>query len=91
MLIASKYEDIYPPEISVFVKTSDNCFSKEQMLKAEEHILLVLKYEVTFPTAYDFVMRYCKVFNVDTTARFLALYIVELCFYEHNTYLWKPS
>ena len=80
MLIASKYEDIYPPEVSVFVKTSDHSFTKEALLAAEEHILKVLNYKVTFPTAYDFMWRYCKLFNVDATGRALALYIIELGF-----------
>lgn len=35
MLIAAKYEEIYPPYIKQFIEITDNAYSKEQILDCE--------------------------------------------------------
>ena len=50
ILIASKYEEIYPPDFEDFMKL-DIRFSKEQLIKAESNILCELKYNVCFVTS----------------------------------------
>ena len=42
MLIASKYEEIYPPIVSDFVYITDNAYTKEEILAMEERILIAL-------------------------------------------------
>ena len=42
MLIASKYEEIYPPIVSDFVYITDNAYSKDEILKIEERMLKAL-------------------------------------------------
>lgn len=42
MLIASKYEEIYPPIVSDFVYITDNAYTKEEILAMEEHMLMAL-------------------------------------------------
>jgi G2/mitotic-specific cyclin-B, other len=39
MLIASKYEEIYPPEIRDFIFMTDKAYTKEQVLEMERDIL----------------------------------------------------
>ena len=39
MLIASKYEEIYAPEIRDFIYMTDKAYTKEQVLKMERDIL----------------------------------------------------
>lgn len=41
LLIASKYEELYPPEVQDFVYITDNTYTKEQILTMEKHILKV--------------------------------------------------
>jgi len=36
MLIASKYEEIYPPIVTDFVYITDNAYSKKEILEMEE-------------------------------------------------------
>ncbi len=39
MLIASKYEEIYPPIVSDFVYITDNAYKREEILEMEEKML----------------------------------------------------
>lgn len=41
MFLASKYEELYPPEVNEFVYITDNTYSKEQILHMEKHIFKV--------------------------------------------------
>ena len=42
MVIASKYEEIYPPVINDFVYFTDNAYSRDDILKMEERMLKTL-------------------------------------------------
>ena len=55
LLIACKYEEIYPPEISSFVYITDNAYKKEDILNYELKILTSLDYDVTYPTPLRFL------------------------------------
>ena len=55
LLIACKYEEIYPPEISSFVYITDNAYKKEDILNYELKILESLEYDVTYPTPLRFL------------------------------------
>ena len=55
LLIACKYEEIYPPEISSFVYITDNAYKKEDILNYELKILSALDYDVTYPTPLRFL------------------------------------
>jgi cyclin B len=61
MLIACKYEEIYPPELKDFVYITDRAYTKEDVLQMEFLILSALCFEITFPTPYRFLERYINV------------------------------
>ncbi|MED6198626.1 G2/mitotic-specific cyclin S13-7 [Stylosanthes scabra] len=60
MLIASKYEEIWAPEVNDFVLISDNAYIREQVLVMEKTILRKLEWYLTVPTPYVFLVRYIK-------------------------------
>jgi hypothetical protein len=60
MLIASKYEEIYAPEIRDFVYISDNAYTKEEIVAMEGLMLNAIKWMVTTPTILTFVNRFTK-------------------------------
>ncbi|WJX64485.1 hypothetical protein P8452_49260 [Trifolium repens] len=60
MLIASKYEEIWAPEVNDFVCISDNAYVREQVLVMEKTILRKLEWYLTVPTPYVFLIRYIK-------------------------------
>ena len=55
LLIACKYEEIYPPEISSFVYITDNAYKKEDILNYEIKILEDLEYDLTYPTIHRYL------------------------------------
>jgi G2/mitotic-specific cyclin-B, other len=55
LLIAAKYEEIYPPEIRDFISVSENKFTKQMVLDMEKEILLTLDFRVTAPSSYRFL------------------------------------
>lgn len=61
MLLASKYEEIYPPEIRDLVFITDRAYNKEQILEMESAMANALQFRLTVPTIYCFLLRYLKV------------------------------
>lgn len=67
LFIASKYEEIYPPELKDFIYITDRAYTKQDLLSMEFHILSTLSFDCTFPTPYRFLERYLKVLGEDTS------------------------
>jgi hypothetical protein len=44
ILIATKYEEIYPPELKDLLQVSENKFSRAEVLKMELDMLQVLQF-----------------------------------------------
>lgn len=44
MVIATKYEEIYPPSIKDFIYVSSNAYTKPQILLMEKQILFDLQF-----------------------------------------------
>ena len=91
MLIASKYEEIYAPEVRDFVYITDKAYTKEDILKMEQSILSVLDFNVTTPSSYRFLERFAKVINADTPLFNLARYLIELPLIEYRMLKYSPS
>ncbi|KAB2620285.1 G2/mitotic-specific cyclin S13-7-like [Pyrus ussuriensis x Pyrus communis] len=60
MVIASKYEEIWAPQVNDFVCLSDYAYSADQILRMEKAILGKLEWYLTVPTPYVFLSRYIK-------------------------------
>ncbi|XP_016970531.1 G2/mitotic-specific cyclin-A [Drosophila rhopaloa] len=92
MYIASKYEEIYPPEVGEFVFLTDDSYTKAQVLRMEQVILKILSFDLCTPTAYVFINTYAVLCDMPDRLKFLTLYISELSLMEGETYLqYLPS
>ncbi|CAJ2645406.1 unnamed protein product [Trifolium pratense] len=60
MLMASKYEEIWPPEVNDFVTLSDYAYTHEQIRIMEKTILGKLEWTLTVPTPFAFLVRFIK-------------------------------
>lgn len=60
LLISTKYEEIYPPELKDLLSVSENKFSRAEVLKMEREMLMTLQFDVTTPSAYRFLERFRK-------------------------------
>ena len=60
LLLAAKYEEIYPPELRDLVYITDKAYTKEEILAMEERMLKALDYKVTIASTHCFLVRYLK-------------------------------
>lgn len=77
MLLASKYEEIWAPEVRDFVYISDKAYTREQILDMEKQMLNTLGFHLTVPTPYQFMSRFFKAANADKQFQLLSSFIVE--------------
>lgn len=91
MLIASKYEEIYAPEVKDFVYITDKAYTKEEILEMECSILTTLDFDLTAPSAYRFLERFAKIINTDNQMFSLACYLSELPLIEYRMLKYCPS
>ena len=78
LLIATKYEEIYPPEISSFVYITDNAYNQEQILNMEIKILDALDYDLTYPTQYRYLELIGVKLNFEEKNLFKIQYLLEI-------------
>lgn len=64
MLLASKYEEMYCPEISDFVYITDNTYSKAEIRRMEALIFKNLNFSVGKPLCLHFLRRNSKAAEV---------------------------
>lgn len=60
MFIASKFEEMYTPEIHDFVFMSDKAYTKKEILRMELRILRALDFSLGRPLPLHFLRRYTK-------------------------------
>lgn len=91
MLIASKYEEIYPPFIKDFIYITDQAYTKDQIVNTEVEILQSLGFELTFPTTLRFLERYSQISECDPKLVALSKYMLELSLVEVRMNRWNQS
>lgn len=91
MLIASKYEEIYAPEVRDFVYISDKAYTKDQILAMESIMLNTLGFHVTVPSILRFCERFSKVARCDEKTTVLAKYLIELTLQDYKFLKFLPS
>lgn len=79
-LIASKYEEIYPPDFKEFIEVSEKKWTKTEILRTEGKILTALDFDLFSPSPYRFLERFRKLCNSagDERVFFLAQYLLEI-------------
>jgi cyclin B len=91
MLIASKYEEIYAPEVRDFVYITDNAYTKEEILQMEQSMLSKLDFNITVPSAYRFLERFSRIANASSKQWNFARYLIELPLIEQRMLKYCPS
>lgn len=95
MLVASKYEEIYAPQVEDFCYITDNTYTREAVLDMERAMLGWLEFDLTQPTTKTFLRRAIKAasgeIDVDVSFEFLASYLAELTLMDYNLLSYLPS
>lgn len=71
LLLRSKYEEIYPPDVNEFVYITDHTYTKKQVLRMEQLILKVLTFDLFVPTTTMFVNLYATMNPQDERVKHL--------------------
>ncbi|XP_039024879.1 LOW QUALITY PROTEIN: G2/mitotic-specific cyclin S13-7-like [Hibiscus syriacus] len=91
MLIATKYEEIWPPEVNDLVCIADRAYTHEQILLMEKTILGRLEWTVTVPTHYVFLARFIKASIPDPKMENMVYFLAELGIMHYETIRFCPS
>ncbi|XP_075054054.1 cyclin-A1 [Mixophyes fleayi] len=92
ILLASKYEEIFPPDVDEFVYITDDTYTKKQLLRMEHLLLKVLAFDLTAPTIIQFLQLYLHKHNVSPKTEHLAMYTAELTLLQVEPFLkYVPS
>ncbi|XP_052146699.1 cyclin-A3-1 [Oryza glaberrima] len=96
MLIASKYEEISPPNVEDFCYITDNTYMKQEVVKMERDILNVLKFEMGNPTTKTFLRMFIRSSQEDDKypslpLEFMCSYLAELSLLEYGCVRLLPS
>ena len=91
MLIAAKYEEIYPPEIKEFEYVTDRAYSKPEILDMEGKILSTLNFHLTINSQLLFLERYAMIAKLDERMLNMAKYLLELALVEYKMIKYLPS
>ena len=91
LLVAAKYEEIYPPEAKDFLHATDFAYSRKQLKLAEVELLNALDFAVTKPTAWHFLERFAACGGLSASSKLLAEYLCELALVEYHMLRYKAS
>ena len=89
--MASKYEEIYPPQVRDCVYITDKAFTNEQILESETSILTQLDYQICVPTGFHFLMRFKHALDMSGFEGALASYFAERSLQENQVLDFKPD
>ncbi|XP_077375545.1 G2/mitotic-specific cyclin-B2 isoform X2 [Festucalex cinctus] len=91
MLVASKYEEMYPPLVRDCAYITDKAFTNAQILEMETLILKSLNFQLGRPLPLHFLRRASKVANADVERHTLAKYLMELTLIDYEMVHYRPS
>ncbi|CAI5524508.1 unnamed protein product [Closterium sp. Naga37s-1] len=96
MLIASKYEEIYAPQVDEFCYITDNTYRRHEVLLMERHVLAVLHFDLSTPTVKSFLRRFIKAAQATLPSpqhhlEFLGNYFAELTLVDYPCLRFLPS
>lgn len=91
MLISSKYEEIWAPELRDFVYICDKAYTRVEILRMEKDILNTLTFQLTVPTHYLFLQRFLKISTPDKNVAMLSQYLLELTLVDYSMVKFSSS
>jgi cyclin B len=91
LFVASKYEEVSPPEVRDFVYVTDQAYTRDDILDCEVSVLNTLRWNVTVTSPLVFLRRYKQLLELDNTQYCLAQYFLELPLPDVRFLQYAPS
>lgn len=83
-LLASKFEERWPPTFDDMIYLSENAYSREDFIKTEMSMLKVLDFDINIPTSYRYLRRYAKCVGMDMASLTCARFYLELSLVDYQ-------
>jgi hypothetical protein len=91
LFLASKYEEIYPPDLKEFVKCCDNTYTAQQILQVESQAIQLLEFNLVFSSCFHFFELFSQKINFEGPGYHLGLYLLYLSTLEFIMAKYRPS
>ncbi len=91
LFVASKYEEIYPPKIDEFCKSSDNYYTKMRIFEVEGELIKLLQFDVSRVIAYDFFLIFALTAQFDEKVTSFGVFLLSICTMESSLYYGSKS
>jgi hypothetical protein len=93
LLIASKYEEIYAPEVRDFIYATNKTCTREEILRMEYNILSLLNFETLHISPYRFLERFYFITNDHSNQKYflLAQHFIELNLLDYEMLKYPAS
>lgn len=90
-LIASKYEEIYPPDLNDLIILTQNAYSRRDIMRVEIEILERLNFDLGKPIPLAFLRRFSKAAHCDLKMHSISKFLMEISLTEYECSHWSPS
>lgn len=91
VMIAAKFEEIYPPEVKEYVYITDDTYSSRQILRMETVILSSIRFQVSAPTSNWFGSRLARIARASKRTTNAMDYLLQLALLDHNYIGYRSS
>lgn len=91
MLLASKFEEIYPPEVQDFVYIADSAYTRDEILEMESNVIRALGWETSVVTPHSFANRFLQLAGATEWEQIYTYYLLELALVEYRMLAYKAS
>lgn len=91
LLVASKYEEKYPPHVEEFVYITDNTYTREQVLSMEMLVMKVLKFSFTAASSYQFASIFSSWGNLNEVTKSISFFLCDLSLVNFSLIKYLPS
>ena len=92
LFIASKYEEIYPPELHDFLYVCGEKYKTKDVLFYEMNILEKLNFDILCVNPFVFLDRYYLLYEVDNKETYyMAQMFIELCYFSLELMKYGPD
>ena len=91
LLLACKYEEIFPPEVRDCVYITDRAYTRQEILDMEREIVGKLEFKMTVPTACNFLQRFLHIVKAKSCMKFAAAYYLDRTLQDGYFLKYRPS
>ncbi|VDN11517.1 unnamed protein product, partial [Dibothriocephalus latus] len=104
IMVACKHEERQMPKMNDFLYITDNAYTKEEFIEAEQRLLVSIDFNVHRPNPYVFLRRYARVdiphFNPlcaqvldahNSMIQFMSRFLLEAGMHSHSISLYRES